>query len=83
MLDSNRSNTVQITDNISGKDFNGYEFVIMNMYCNIIANKSINFTYDILMPDAYNNNIDEIKVKVADFKAECEKQAANYGVTIF
>jgi len=81
----NESNTqyIQLSNEITGKDMYNTEYVIMKMYCNITAGKSINFTYDILDEQAYLANKVEIRAKVQAFKAYCEDEALKYGVEIF
>lgn len=83
MINNNNTQFIQLTNDITGRDMYGNEFVIMKMYCNITAGKSINFVYDILDQAAYEANKVEIRVKVQEFKAYCEDEALKYGVEIF
>lgn len=83
MITNNNTQYVQLTNEITGKDMYNNEFVVMKMYCNITAGKSINFIYDILDQAAYEANKAEIRAKVQEFKAYCEDEALKYGVEIF
>lgn len=83
MINNNNTQFIQLTNDITGRDMYGNEFVIMKMYCNITAGKSINFVYDILDQAAYEANKVEIRAKVQEFKAYCEDEALKYGVEIF
>ena len=83
MITDNNTQHVQLSNEIMGKDMYNTEYVIMKMYCNITAGKSINFIYDILDQQAYEANKVEIRTKVLEFKAYCEDEAQKYGVEIF
>lgn len=83
MLNESSMQHIQLSNEITGKDMYNNEFVIMKMYCNITAGKSINFSYDILDEQAYNANKADIRQKVQAFKAYCEDEALKYGVEIF
>lgn len=74
---------IQLSDEVIMTDFEGKEFIIMRMYCNITANKNINFSYDILMESAYATNKDMCNQRVADFRTACEARARDAGVPIF
>lgn len=47
MITANNTQFIQLSNDITGRDIYNTEFVIMKMYCNITAGKSINFIYDI------------------------------------
>jgi len=83
MINSNPNQLIQLSNEITGTDLNGTEFVIMKMYCNITANKSANFIYDIISQQAYETNKDAIRLKVIEFKTQCEEEALKYGVVVF
>lgn len=74
---------IQLNDEIIMTDFEGKEFVIMKMYCNITAGKSMNYNFDILHDSGFQNNQELVKQRVAEFKATCEQRAKDAGVTIF
>lgn len=74
---------IQLSDQVILKDMNGDEYVIFKMYCNITANKSISFVYDILLESAFQPNLTLIQEKVAAFKVICYARASASGVPIF
>ena len=58
------------------------DIIVVRMYCNITARKSINFTYDIVVEKIVQENFKAIQARVQQFENECKKVALSAGIPV-
>lgn len=81
MLNTNNIFSTTITSEVTGKDVNQNEFIIIRMLCNI-TDKGVSYNFDIVEQNMFELNKEFCKAEVGKFKLECENKARALGIDI-